>query len=515
MTAEREHVAALNAQGLLCKDQAKYDEGRALYERALALVEQSPAEHGHDIATLLHNLGGIEHARGDFRAAEPFARRGLAIRKLTGDDDDALAADIVALAAILDGRDEFDEAEMLYLEALEMLERAPEANALEIAVALNDLGAQYARRGRTDEAHELLSRALSLKTRTLGSRHPDVAVTINNLAAVREREGDRAAAEALYREAAEIFELALGASHPKTMTCRANLARTAPLIVRLELTEEQQRAIRAQTGLSITALPIESVAPVVRCTFGGNVLQVPRGVFVPTRATECALTIAVGAASRHTPQILADVGTGCGAVALALGRALPNALVYATDVSVLALASARRNRAQLGLRNVRVRRGSLLSPLPRRLHGMVDVIVANVPYLPPDLRNTAARAFPEGTAIGTGPDGLGLVRELAATACDFLRPRGMLVLQLAAFQWEGLRQDFEALGYGEPELTPAAAGGPVIGRLRWDNSRSSRPRSRSIHDTRSGSSASRPPRSKRRAHGAAKRERSRPHRSDG
>lgn len=200
MQGSRREAAALNALGLLYKDLARYDEGRALYERALSLLESVANPTRDDIATIYHNLGGIEHARGDKAAGEPFARRGLAIRTSLPDPNArAIAADQVALAAILEGLEQYEESESLYLEALEVLEGV--ADAREIAVTLNDLGAHYAQRGRLERAADLLERAAALKKETLGPRHPDLAVTLNNLAMAWRRRGDFARASALYAEA--------------------------------------------------------------------------------------------------------------------------------------------------------------------------------------------------------------------------------------------------------------------------------------------------------------------------
>src|SRR5204862_3703388 len=105
-------AAALNALGLLYKDLSRYDDARDFYERALSVVERAAESDDREIATLYHNLGGIEHARHNYAAGEPFARKGLEIRKRLPDrDENALAADMVALAAILDGQRKFDEAE--------------------------------------------------------------------------------------------------------------------------------------------------------------------------------------------------------------------------------------------------------------------------------------------------------------------------------------------------------------------------------------------------------------------
>jgi tetratricopeptide (TPR) repeat protein len=261
--------AALNALGMLCKDLAKYDEARAVYERALAIVQQSAGSSEHDVATLYHNLGGIEHARGDFVAAEPLARRGLALRRRLGDDDEALARDLTALGAILDGQQQFDEAEAMHVESLAILERSPKRNAVEIAVALNNLGANYLERGRTTEALELLSRAEKLKRACLGARHPDLPVTLNNLAKARQRHGELASAQRLYREAVEILEAALGPEHPKAVVCRNNLStlekslmstrsdsQSERAIIRIDLTPDQKQVVRAATSRDAEAIEL-------------------------------------------------------------------------------------------------------------------------------------------------------------------------------------------------------------------------------------------------------------------
>lgn len=267
--AEEALPAALNALGMLCKDLARYDEARSLYERALGIIEQSPAPNEHDVATLYHNLAGIEHARGDYAVAEPLARRGLALRRRLADNNDALAGDLVALGAILDGLRKFDEAEGMYAEGLAILERAPKRNAGEIAVALNNLGANYLERGRTTDALELLSRSEAIKRASLGARHPDLAVTLNNLAEARRRQGEHGVAQRLYRDAVEILEAAFGAEHPKTGVCRRNLSTLEKALmstgkdhqpdrrtVRIDLTPDQKEVVKAATSRDAEAIEL-------------------------------------------------------------------------------------------------------------------------------------------------------------------------------------------------------------------------------------------------------------------
>jgi tetratricopeptide (TPR) repeat protein len=222
-----ELAASLNALGLLCKDLARYEEASDLYRRALTLVstERESRATTRALATLYHNLGGIDHARERFQSAEALARRGVVIRGDRDEDEADLAADLAALAAIVEAQGRFDEAESLFREALAILERAPERRDLEIAVALAGLGTLHARCESFDLALMPLARAVSIKRRVLNASHPDLALTLNNLAFVRERLGDTDVADALYYEAWSICATALGLQHTRTHVCRHNLDR--------------------------------------------------------------------------------------------------------------------------------------------------------------------------------------------------------------------------------------------------------------------------------------------------
>jgi methylase of polypeptide subunit release factors len=100
------------------------------------------------------------------------------------------------------------------------------------------------------------------------------------------------------------------------------------------------------------------------------------------------------------------------------------------------------------------------------------VILANVPYMPPRMTEAARSTFPEGTAIGLEEDGLGLPRQLAAKARDYLRPGGSLLFQLAGFQWEDFAQELQTLGYDAPQLESGEQNAPIIGCATWAGSRS-------------------------------------------
>jgi release factor glutamine methyltransferase len=122
------------------------------------------------------------------------------------------------------------------------------------------------------------------------------------------------------------------------------------------------------------------------------------------------------------PARVVDVGTGSGALAIAIAAALPNAFVWATDTSPDAVALARENARRHGLDGrIAVRQGDLLEAVP----GPVDLVVANLPYLP------AAEA-PFHPELAAEPAGAGLdpYRRLLEACAQRLSPNGAVALQL-------------------------------------------------------------------------------------
>ena len=242
-------------------------------------------------------------------------------------------------------------------------------------------------------------------------------------------------------------------------------ATVTPLLLPIQLTEQQRRQIKEQTGQNIAVLPYDSSAAAVRCAFGGIMLRVTRGVFTPATMTQQLLDTVLRAVAGQQRPVIVDVGTGAGAVALAAAAALPDSLVFATEISAAALRCTRANRARLRLHNVRVLNGSLLTPLPGHLRGRVSVIAANVPYVPADRGSALVESLPPDTVIGPGADGLDLVRELASSAREFLATGGSLAMQLAGYQWSEFAVELRALGYDEPQLQNLTPRAPVVGRV--------------------------------------------------
>lgn len=163
-----------------------------------------------------------------------------------------MAADIAALAALLDGQRKYAEAEQLYRRALAIFERSHGAENYEIAVNLNNLAANCNAQGRQDEAERLYQRALALKEKLLDAEHPDVAMTLNNLAVFYKAGQRYAEAEPLYQRALAIFEKALGPQHPKVAVCLDNYAGLLRKLGRAgeaQALKDRAKAIRQELGL--------------------------------------------------------------------------------------------------------------------------------------------------------------------------------------------------------------------------------------------------------------------------
>jgi len=159
-------------------------------------------------------------------------------------------------------------------------------------------------------------------------------------------------------------------------------------------------------------------------------ITVRPGVFVPRPETEVLVSAALEELGAQDDPVVADVGTGTGAIALAIKDERPGATVFATDRSPEAVELARANADRLGL-DVHVLEGDLLEPLPADLRGWVDLVVANPPYVSAgDVDDLPAevRADPRLALVG-GPE---VYERLAAGALRWLRDDGVLAVEIDA-----------------------------------------------------------------------------------
>jgi release factor glutamine methyltransferase len=193
--------------------------------------------------------------------------------------------------------------------------------------------------------------------------------------------------------------------------------------------------------------------------FGSLRLEVGPGVFVPRPETE---GLAERAARRlrawPVPRLAVDLCTGSGALACFLADAVPGARVVATELDPGALAWARRNTGRHG---VELLAGDLDRSLPPELAGRVQVMTANVPYVPTaaiDLLPRDVREHEPRLALDGGRDGLDVLREVAARAPRWLAPGGALLCEIGDDQGETAARVLQEAGFGEVGVHPDLAG---------------------------------------------------------
>lgn len=166
-------------------------------------------------------------------------------------------------------------------------------------------------------------------------------------------------------------------------------------------------------------------------------LAVGPGVFVPRPETESVVQHAVDALRAvATPEPLAvDLGTGSGAIALALATEVPHSRVYGVEVSPRAYVWARQNFRSVGADNATPVFHDLAGALPE-LDGLVDVVISNPPYIPTGAipRDPEVRLHDPELALYGGEDGLDVVRQVSQTAARLLHSGGTLVLEHGELQ---------------------------------------------------------------------------------
>ncbi len=191
--------------------------------------------------------------------------------------------------------------------------------------------------------------------------------------------------------------------------------------------------------------------------FHGLNLQVTPATLIPRPDTETLVDWALEllAALPGEPAV-ADLGTGSGAIALAIKAACPRARVTAVDLSADALAVARANGVRLGL-DVGWRHGSWFSPLGTQ---RFDLLVSNPPYIAGDDPHLPALRHEPITALTPGGDGLADLRALIGGAAAHLAPAGWLLLEHGWDQADAVAQQFTADGFEGISLRRDLAGRP-------------------------------------------------------
>ena len=199
--------------------------------------------------------------------------------------------------------------------------------------------------------------------------------------------------------------------------------------------------------------------------FWSLTLKVTRDVLIPRPETELLVEWAVELASQYDLQSLLDLGTGSGAIALAVKHDLPHLTVTASDVSGSALRVARENAEDLGL-PVEFVESSWFGALAQRRWAL---IASNPPYVAADdahLKDGDLR-FEPSTALTDGGDGLSSIREIASNAPNHLEAGGWLLIEHGYDQAADVRSILELNGFSKVSLRHDLAGRPRVTGGCW------------------------------------------------
>jgi len=232
------------------------------------------------------------------------------------------------------------------------------------------------------------------------------------------------------------------------------------LILGVELTTGEAEAFRKLVEERRGGEPLQYIEGVAQ--FGPVHVAVDPRVLIPRPETEQLFELACRSA--HDPQVIVDLCTGSGNLALALKHNCPEAAVYGTDLSADAIDVARRNAVDLDL-EVTFLEGDLFDPLPPHLRGHVDLLVSNPPYiadgefaaLPTDVRDHEPKM-----ALVAGPVGDEILARIAASAGEWLRPGGIIACEISEFHGDTVAGHFADLG-GEIRMDLSGKDRFVIG----------------------------------------------------
>jgi len=198
-------------------------------------------------------------------------------------------------------------------------------------------------------------------------------------------------------------------------------------------------------------------------------LEVTPETLIPRPETELLVSEALRQLPHDAAAPVADLGTGSGAIALAIASERPQLHVVATDASAAALEVARRNARRLGITNVEFRQGNWCEAIGDERYTM---IISNPPYIPvddPHLRQGDVRCEPR-QALAAGDDGLAALRAISTGARAHLVPQGILLLEHGFDQDAAVKRLLTDLGYTRITLQRDLAGLPRITSACWPGS---------------------------------------------
>lgn len=241
-----------------------------------------------------------------------------------------------------------------------------------------------------------------------------------------------------------------------------------------EMLDQQISPTRVRRYETLVARRIagEPIAAIVGYTdFMDMRLVVRRNVFIPRNSSELLASKAIARLRSRKSPVAVDVATGIGPVALAIAHSTRRAQVFGLDVWPPSLKVARSNAEQLRIRNVRFLKSDMLSGLPSKLQGKIDVFTIHPPYV----ARSAVRSLPKEikgfepkvSLSDDSGDGLGLVRRIAKDAPEWLRSGGWLLVEVSPDLSRKVAAILRSEGFGrvKSERDSLGATRVVTGRL--------------------------------------------------
>jgi release factor glutamine methyltransferase len=229
------------------------------------------------------------------------------------------------------------------------------------------------------------------------------------------------------------------------------------------LTEAQHQQLQALVLRRAAGEPLDYL---LGCShFYDLTLTVTPDVLIPRPETELLVEQAIHYAQLLPTPIIADIGTGSGAIAVTTAAHLPQACVHAVDISAAALQIAEHNAQQVGV-EVTFWQGSLGEPLIK--HGVrVDLLLANLPYIASaEVPTLPVSRYEPVLALDGGEDGLTLIRALLRQAPQLCRPRALILLEIGSGQGHAALAAAAHLPLREATVLPDYAGHERILRLQ-------------------------------------------------
>ena len=214
----------------------------------------------------------------------------------------------------------------------------------------------------------------------------------------------------------------------------------------MAMTDEQQQRLDKLLDRRQRGEPVAYITGVRE--FWSMELNVSLATLIPRPETELLVEKALERIPLDANWAIADLGTGSGAIALALAKERPGCHILATDISSAALEVAKSNAKILGLANVEFLEGDWFTPLAGEA---LDMIVSNPPYISigdPHLKLGDVR-FEPNSALIAGPDGLDAIRHIAYQARFHLRSKGWLMIEHSWDQSASIEQILLQNGYGQ------------------------------------------------------------------